>query len=77
MLLVKNGLEEYISLFERNEILSIEKVTLKGRPVSLKRSFENIIQNGLTYGNKVYVNVQKGNKRAKKMIPREMFYFFH
>ena len=28
-------------------------IELKGRPTALKRSFENIIQNGLTYGNKV------------------------
>ena len=41
--------------------LSIE---MKGRPTALKRSFENIIQNGLTYGNKVFVDVQKGNKRV-------------
>ena len=44
-----------------NNNLTIE---LNGRPTSLMRSFENIIQNGLTYGNKVDVNVQKGNKRA-------------
>ena len=41
-----------------------ENIELQGRPTALKRSFENIIQNGLTYGNKVYVNIQKGNKRA-------------
>ena len=39
-------------------------VELRGRPSALKRSFENIIQNGLTYGNKVLVNIQKGNNRA-------------
>ena len=30
----------------------------------MKRSFENIIQNGLTYGNNVFVYIQKGNNRA-------------
>ncbi len=41
------------------------KITeFKGRPIALERSFENIIQNGLTYGNKVEINIQKGNKRA-------------
>ena len=30
----------------------------------LQRSFENIIQNGLTYGNKVNVEIQKGNRLA-------------
>ena len=41
-----------------------EIIELEGRPIALKRSFENIIQNGLTYGKKVYINIQKGNKRA-------------
>ena len=41
-----------------------ETIELQGRPTSLKRAFENIIQNGLIYGNKVYVDVHKGNKRA-------------
>ena len=41
-----------------------EDVELQGRPTALKRSFENIIQNGLTYGNKVHIDVQKGNKRV-------------
>ena len=39
-----------------------------GRPSALKRSFENIIQNGLTYGKKVDINIQKGNKRAIVII---------
>ena len=41
-----------------------ETITLKGRPVALKRSFENIIQNGLTYGKKVFVNLKKFSNRA-------------
>ena len=40
------------------------KIELNGRPTALKRSFENIIHNGLIYGNKVFVDVQKGNNRA-------------
>jgi two-component system osmolarity sensor histidine kinase EnvZ len=43
-------------------------IELEGRPIALKRSFENIIQNSLTYGNKVDVNIQKGNKRALVII---------
>ena len=39
-------------------------VELKGRPTALKRSFENIIQNGLTYGKKIFIHIQKGNNRA-------------
>jgi len=45
-------------------IYSKEKIELEVRPSALKRSFVNIIQNGLTYGNNVIVNIQKGNNRA-------------
>ena len=44
------------------------KINLKGRPTALKRSFENVIQNGLTYGDNVYVNIQKGNNRVSIII---------
>ena len=44
--------------------LNIKDIELQGRPTALKRSFINIIQNGLTYGNTVRVYVQKGNKRV-------------
>ncbi len=40
------------------------EISLTGRPTALKRSFENIIQNGLVYGNKVEINIQRGNKGA-------------
>ena len=46
------------------KISKIENIFLKGRPMALRRSFENIIQNGLTYGEKVYVEIQKGSNRA-------------
>ena len=49
---------------EKLTISSKDNIELKGRPIALKRSFENIIQNGLSYGNKVFVNVQKGTNRA-------------
>ena len=49
---------------EKLIIASSDEVELKGRQSALKRSFENIIQNGLTYGNKVIVNIQKGNNRT-------------
>ena len=45
-----------------------ETIELKGRPTALRRSLENVIQNGLTYGDKVYVKVQKGNKKASIVI---------
>ncbi len=51
-----------------NKKISINKnninIELSGRPTSLMRSFENIIQNGLTYGNKVNIDIHKGSKRA-------------
>ena len=40
---------------------NIEEIILKGRMSALKRCFENVIQNGLTYGKKVYVNLHKGS----------------
>ena len=43
---------------------SSDLIELKGRPTALQRSFENIIQNGLTYGKKVNVKIQKGNRLA-------------
>ena len=45
-----------------------EEIKLEGRPMALKRSFENIIQNGLTYGKNVFVDIQKGNNRALIII---------
>ena len=50
--------------YENND----EAIELKGRPTSLRRSLENVIQNGLTYGDKVYVKVHKGNKKALIVI---------
>ena len=45
-----------------------ETIELKGRPTALRRSLENVIQNGLTYGDKVYVKVHKGNKKTSIVI---------
>ena len=45
-----------------------DNITLKGRPVALKRSLENIIQNGLTYGKKVLVTVKKSSNRGLILI---------
>ena len=39
-----------------------ETLELQARPTAIRRSIENIIQNGLTYGNKVYVDIQKKTK---------------
>ena len=45
-------------------IVKLEKVILKGRLSSLRRCFENVIQNGLTYGEKVYVSLNKSSNRV-------------
>ena len=53
------------NLNNKNLVISnLEDVDLKGRPSALKRTFENIIQNGLTYGVKVDVSIQKSANRA-------------
>jgi two-component system osmolarity sensor histidine kinase EnvZ len=51
------------SINDKNLIFTnIESVILKSRVSSLKRCFENIIQNGLIYGEKVYVRFVVGKK---------------
>ena len=59
-----NNLLESIKNEFNSDKLSINantNILLKGRPLALKRSFENIIQNGLTYGKKVDIDMKKGN----------------
>ena len=53
--------------FNNNKIFLKEAddtIKLEGRLTALKRSFENIIQNGLTYGQNMWVNIQKTSNRA-------------
>ena len=57
---IKNKIDNENLILIENDI----GVELKGRPIALKRSFENIIQNGLAYGEKIYIHIQKGNNRA-------------
>ncbi len=57
--------------FNNNKIFLKEAdntIKLEGRLTALKRSFENIIQNGLNYGDNVYIDIQKGNKRVSIVI---------
>ena len=61
--IIKNFNNKKISYIDNGE-----KIELKVRPIALKRSFENIIQNGLTYGDTVSVSTQKGKKRALVII---------
>ncbi len=49
---------------DKISISNVNNIELNGRLLALKRSFENIIQNGLTYGNKVWINIHKGSNRA-------------
>ena len=44
-------------------LINLKEVLLKGRLSALTRCFENVIQNGLTYGEKVYISLQKGGNR--------------
>ena len=60
---IKNNTNNQNLFFEKNE-----NIKLQGRPTALRRSFENIIQNGLTYGKKVYVDIQKGTNRVSIII---------
>ncbi len=53
---------------ENLQILNLEEIVLKGRKSALKRCFENVIQNGLIYGKKVYVNLQKSSNRVTIMF---------
>ena len=52
-------------LNNKNLILNdLTEINLKGRVSALTRCFENIVQNGLVYGSKVYVTIQKGSNGA-------------
>ena len=52
------------NLNNKNLILvDLENIILKGRSSALRRCFENVIQNGLSYGKNVYVRLQKSSNR--------------
>ena len=53
---------------ENLKVSSEDSIILEGRPLALKRSFENIIQNGLIYGTNVFINIQKGSNRVTIII---------
>ena len=56
--IIKNINNENITLIQEKDIF------LNGRQSALRRCFENVIQNGLTYGGKVYINLQKSTNRV-------------
>ena len=45
------------------EVFSKDEINFMGRPLALKRCFENVIQNALTYGKKVKVEIEKTTNR--------------
>ena len=64
---LNNFLKSIIDNYNDDQIFfrnNYEDIKLQGRPTALKRSFENVIQNSLTYGKKVEIDIIKGNKRA-------------
>ena len=50
-------------LIARKIYKNSEEISLTGRASSLKRCFENVINNGLIYGEKVYVSIHKSSNR--------------
>ena len=62
-----NELENSIN----NENLKInckDNINFKARPLALKRSFENVIQNGLSYGKNVFVETLTSSNRVIILI---------
>jgi two-component system osmolarity sensor histidine kinase EnvZ len=57
---IKNKFNSQKLIYKNNS----NDIELNGRIHALERSFENIIQNGLTYGNNVEVDIQKGSNRV-------------
>ncbi len=49
---------------ENLNLVNLSDIIIKGRGSSLRRCFENVINNGLTYGKKVYVDLHKGSNRV-------------
>ena len=45
-------------------LVNLEEINFIGRFFALKRCFENLIQNGLSYGEKVYILIQKSSNRV-------------
>ena len=46
------------------QINSLNRILVSGRKNALMRCFNNIIQNGLNYGNKVIIEIQKTTNRV-------------
>ncbi len=64
--LIKNIKESYN--YENLIISKLDDIAIQGRASSLKRCFVNLIQNGLTYGKKVYLDLHKSSNRIVIII---------
>ena len=60
---IKNNFNNAKLSFENKK-----EINLKCRPLALKRTLENVIQNGLTYGENVYVNLDKSVNRVLILV---------
>jgi len=49
---------------ENLNLVSLSDTIINGRASSLRRCFENVINNGLTYGKKVYVDLHQSSNRV-------------
>ena len=58
---VQNVLKDVLKNYDQNkyEFSSMENLIIQGRKNLIRRSFANIIENGFSYGNKIYVQIKK------------------
>ena len=63
---LKKLLLEISTRFEPNKVkvFGEDPLIINGRTLALKRCFENVIQNGLTYGKIITINLKKSSNRA-------------
>ncbi len=62
--------EKIIIDINKNNIKLIceDNILIHGRPIALRRSFENIINNGISYGKNVLIEVQRSSNRVLILI---------
>ena len=58
---VQNVLKDVLKNYDQSkyEFSSMENLIIQGRKNLIRRSFANIIENGFSYGNKIYVQIKK------------------
>ena len=67
---LKEFFEEIIKDVNKKNLhlLNVENLTLSGRKNALKRCFNNLIQNGLSYGKNVYLSINKTPNRFVVLV---------